>query len=90
VELHTGSDRVAVYCTAAATVSFAERLNGILNANWRQFAKQPYFDRQGIFFSVLVSAPLLITMFFLLVSPSLLSQTPLVFWMLLCSLPCCL
>lgn len=57
-----------LFALAAATVSFAERLNGILNANWRQFAKQPYFDRQGIFFSALVSAPLLFTMFFLLVN----------------------
>lgn len=55
---------------AAGVVSSAERLNGALAGRWQQFAKQPYFDRQGIFFSALVSAPLLITMAFLLVGPS--------------------
>lgn len=45
----------------------AERLNGYLAANWKSFAKQPYFDQQGIFFSAMISAPLLLTMFILVV-----------------------
>ena len=53
---------------AASTVYMAERLNAYLAANWQTFAKQPYFDEQGIFFSAMVSAPLLLTMFLLVVS----------------------
>lgn len=46
----------------------AERLNTLLAQHWKSFAKQPYFDPHGIFFSAVVSAPLLLVMFFLVVS----------------------
>ena len=39
----------------------------MLAQHWKRFAKQPYFDKHGIFFSAIVSTPMLLTMFFLLV-----------------------
>ena len=45
----------------------AETLNAMLAQHWKRFAKQPYFDDHGIFFSAVVSTPMLLTMFFLLV-----------------------
>ena len=40
----------------------AQRINTNLQAHWKAFARQPYFDDQGVFISALVSAPLLIIM----------------------------
>lgn len=55
-------------CVLAALIVFmAERLNTLLAQHWKSFAKQPYFDPHGIFFSAVVSAPLLLVMFFLVV-----------------------
>ena len=45
----------------------AERLNGLLAKRWRSFATQDYFDEHGVFFCALVSTPLLIDMFVILV-----------------------
>lgn len=52
---------------AALTVFLAERINAFLAKHWKSFAKQPYFDPHGVFFSAVVSAPLLLVMFFLVV-----------------------
>ncbi|KAI3677112.1 hypothetical protein L1987_86734 [Smallanthus sonchifolius] len=41
-------------------VYLAERLNTVLRDNWKSFAGQNYFDRNGVFLSVLWSGPLLI------------------------------
>jgi hypothetical protein len=40
-----------VYC--------AERVNTLAGAHWQSFATQNYFDRRGVFVSVMYSAPLL-------------------------------
>ena len=56
----------------------AETLNAMLAQHWKRFAKQPYFDRHGIFFSAIVSTPMLLTMFFLLV------RTPVYWWTIYC------
>ena len=48
---------------AAVTVYNAQRLNSYLARHWQAFARQPYFDEQGVFISAVVSAPLLLTMF---------------------------
>lgn len=53
---------------AAALIYCGERLNALLAENWKSFAKQPYFDKAGIFFSAVVSVPWLLAMFVLLVS----------------------
>jgi hypothetical protein len=47
-----------------------ETLNSLGAEHWRSFSKQPYFDGNGIFYSAVVSAPLMIIMFIILVSPS--------------------
>ncbi|GAB4822295.1 hypothetical protein N2152v2_009341 [Parachlorella kessleri] len=51
-----------------AVVYNAERLNGLAARNWRKFSKQNYFDSQGIFTSALLSGPLLLIMFAMLVN----------------------
>ena len=38
---------------------FGERLNTYGAEHWREFATQNYFDRNGTFFSFMISAPLL-------------------------------
>jgi hypothetical protein len=49
-------------------IFFAEQLNALAGAHWQSFAGQDYFDERGVFFSALVSAPLLCLMFVILVS----------------------
>jgi len=46
----------------------AQRINSYLQEHWKAFARQPYFDDQGIFISAMVSAPLLLIMLVQLVS----------------------
>ena len=48
-------------------VYFAERLNRLGARHWRSFAGQDYFDPHGVFASALLSAPLLLVMFVILV-----------------------
>lgn len=40
----------------------AEALNGIAAVHWQKFARQNYFQPQGLFISVMLSLPLLFTM----------------------------
>jgi len=40
-------------------VRSAERLNNLGGEHWESFATQNYFDKRGIFISLMVSAPLL-------------------------------
>lgn len=55
---------------AAGVVYNAQRINSYARTHWQSFARQPYFDDQGIFISALVSAPLLLIMMVQLVSCS--------------------
>jgi TRAP-type uncharacterized transport system fused permease subunit len=49
----------AVYC--------AEWINGLARSHWEEFAGQNYFDKRGVFVSIMFSAPLLgVAMFVLL------------------------
>ncbi|KAF3675125.1 putative psbP domain-containing protein 5, chloroplastic-like [Capsicum annuum] len=48
-----------LFLFALGGVYGAERLNRILAANWKSFARQNYFDSHGIFLSTLWSGPLL-------------------------------
>jgi len=60
-----------VFCllsSAAAVVFCAERINSLGAQHWRSFARQPYFDPHGIFTSTLLSGPLLLTMFVILIN----------------------
>ncbi len=45
----------------------SERLNALGAQHWERFAGQNYFDRQGVFMSAVVSGPLLVAMFIVLV-----------------------
>ena len=45
----------------------AERLNSLAARHWRQFSGQNYFDPNGVFLSAVLSAPLVFTMFVILV-----------------------
>ena len=56
-----------VLAVAAGTVYNAERINSLLARHWRSFATQNYFDKHGVFFCALVSTPLLLDMFVILV-----------------------
>jgi len=37
----------------------AEKMNRYLGENWKSFASQNYFDRSGVFISVIWSGPLI-------------------------------
>lgn len=45
----------------------SERLNKMLGGQWQTFAGQPYFDKNGIFISAVLSAPLVLDMLVILV-----------------------
>ncbi|KAD5803151.1 hypothetical protein R6Q59_024593 [Mikania micrantha] len=49
-----------LFLLSLAGVYLAERLNTVLSNNWKSFAGQNYFDRHGVFLSVLWSGPLLV------------------------------
>ena len=62
------------YAPAVLLVYTSERLNKALAHHWQSFAGQPYFDRNGIFISAVLSAPLVLDMLIIMVS-SFLSKT---------------
>merc|ERR1711924_487547 len=49
-----------VYC--------AEYLNSWAHTHWRSFAKQDYFDKNGVFISIMYSAPMLCLALFVLLN----------------------
>jgi Transmembrane protein 18 len=57
---------------AVALVYNAERINTLAGRHWQQFARQNYFDGNGVFAGVLLGAPLLTIMFVILVRHMLL------------------
>ncbi|KAH0646973.1 hypothetical protein KY284_034857 [Solanum tuberosum] len=57
-----------LFLFALGGVYGAERLNRILAANWKSFARQNYFDSHGIFLSTLWSGPLLVIAIIILVN----------------------
>mmetsp|Transcript_11861 Transcript_11861/g.28169 ORF Transcript_11861/g.28169 Transcript_11861/m.28169 type:complete len:174 (-) Transcript_11861:194-715(-) len=60
--------QTAVFFSSAVVVKFAETINNYLAAHWVEFSTQPYFDQRGVFISAVVSAPLILTMFIVLVN----------------------
>lgn len=52
---------------SGSLIYLGERLNNIGRRHWENFATQNYFDEHGVFFSALVSGPLLLLLFMLLV-----------------------
>lgn len=59
-------------------VFFAERLNSYASAHWEEFSKQDYFDKRGVFLSVMLCAPLLVNGFVLMIRTLLYSADLLV------------
>ncbi|KAK9834987.1 hypothetical protein WJX81_002261 [Elliptochloris bilobata] len=59
--------KMAVFFLAAGLVYNAERVNSLLAQRWQRFATQNYFDKHGVFFCALVSTPLLLDMFVILI-----------------------
>ena len=45
---------------AVASVYCAEYINDFAGRHWEDFAGQNYFDKNGVFVSVMFSAPLLV------------------------------
>ena len=46
----------------------AERINSLAARNWQSFASQNYFQSHGLFTSALLSAPLLVILFTILIN----------------------
>jgi hypothetical protein len=53
---------------AASVIFLAETLNRLGSKYWQFFSKQDYFDQRGVFFTAVVSGPLVIDMLVVLVS----------------------
>jgi len=60
--------RMIFLTVLAGIVRSAERLNDYGAQNWESFATQNYFDKSGIFISIMISAPLLLMAFYMLIS----------------------
>lgn len=62
-----GSPAMPPCSRAVGIVYMGERLNKLGARHWRSFAGQNYFDPRGVFYSVMVSGPLMLAMFIVLV-----------------------
>lgn len=51
-----------------AVVYGAPHLNEVGQRRWREFARQDYFDRQGLFMTMLVCLPLVLVSLFVLLN----------------------
>ncbi|CAI9268110.1 unnamed protein product [Lactuca saligna] len=60
--------QMSLFLLSLVGVYLAERLNTVLSDNWKSFAGQNYFDRNGVFLSVLWSGPLLVFSLIILVN----------------------
>lgn len=60
--------RMLLLFFVAVMVRSAEMLNRYGANNWETFATQNYFDEKGIFISIMMSAPLLMVSFIMLIS----------------------
>lgn len=67
--------------SAVLLVYMSERLNHVLGKQWKSFAEQPYFDKNGIFISAVLSAPLVLDMLVILVGlPAFFASSTLPCW----------
>lgn len=60
--------RMLVLTVMAGLVRSAEWFNEYGSKNWEKFASQNYFDDKGVFISIMMSGPLLMMAFFMLIS----------------------
>ena len=58
------------YYVAVVIIYFADKLNAWGAENWEQFSKHDYFEPNGAFVSLLISAPLLLGMLLILINYS--------------------
>ena len=61
------SARMVVMVFIGGTVRLAERLNKWGARHWKSFSTQNYFDRRGVFMSVMLAAPLLLDCLIMLI-----------------------
>jgi hypothetical protein len=59
---------LAVLSVCAAFVLGAEAVNGLGQDHWRLFASQDYFDKNGVFVTIVLSAPMLVLCFLMLLN----------------------
>lgn len=52
-----------IFLGSCAVIFFAESLNEMAGKRWREFSTQNYFDKHGVFTSVVLSTPLLLILF---------------------------
>lgn len=57
-----------IFGFAALVVFTGERLNKLGSEHWRSFSRQNYFDPHGTFYTTMVSGPLLIVLFIVLIN----------------------
>lgn len=55
-----GNVQAGLFVTALLLVYFSEALNELAAQHWRSFSNHQYFDSQGMFISLVFSAPLLL------------------------------
>jgi transmembrane protein 18 len=60
--------QIGVFLFAALAVFFAEPINALGAEYWEDFARQPYFDKRGAFYSGVVSVPLVLIMLVVVVN----------------------
>lgn len=57
-----------LFVICMSIVYFSENLNDLGRVHWEKFARQRYFDANGVFMSAVVSGPLLAVMFIVLIN----------------------
>lgn len=56
----SSNTQVGIFCFSLLSVYCAEIINGLGEKYWELFSKQKYFDKNGVFMSVMWSGPLLL------------------------------
>lgn len=64
---HRLEKSTSLICLTVATVYFAENINTLGARHWTEFATQDYFDRHGVFISLLFSLPLMVIALYIVV-----------------------
>jgi len=57
-----------LFLVLGAVIYCAKYLNVYLENNWEAFSRQPYFDKSGLFISIMLSGPLLVINMVIVVS----------------------
>ena len=60
--------QLTVFTFGATVIFMAEPLNALGAEYWEEFARQPYFDKRGAFYSGVVSLPLVVILLIVLVN----------------------